>query len=344
MSSVHYATIDGRTRRRELKSLFSVRALVAKACPAASVASLKAKVTLTAAALLSLLLLLLVGHNAAMHRVRLSISFTDSGAAGAVPVLPRTRTSIMVGIHIPHTGGRVVKRELERWGQTSGMEVAAHGLDFLALTPDEQDRYGAIWSFRGFGIHRQPGWLTVREPRYFTLLRDPLVRVLAQFEAERHVSGGGGDNAPSFSQWFEDGGTGGHLDPSSPLYLPNNPVSRQLCCWWPNPKHHTAPPAESCHAEAADQRATFECAKSNLLRYFVVVGIQERIEETMRLLRHQLGAAGSENASAWRLPPAPTMHALTPQEEALVRRLNQYDFALYAFASTLFEKQLRGYD
>ena len=151
-----------------------------------------------------------------------------------------------------------------------------------------------------------------------------------------------GLNPASFTQWFkDDGGAAGIFDAASPLRLSNNPMVRQLCCWWPNPKHHGAPPAESCHT-APDQIATLACAKQNLLRYFVVVGLDTRLDATLGLLRHQLGMPQRALGTVRAKSSAPPTLVLSAAEEALVRHTMAHDFALYDFATELFDRQLAG--
>ena len=324
-------------RHRELRSLLSLRALVARRCSVktCTTASIAARLGAYTATFLIALLLALRFMRA--HRVAVTIAMVDSGAAGAAPVLPQLGASMLVGIRLPHSGGAdKVRALLERWSTANEVKLADHKLDFLELAPHAQDEYGATWGYRGFGIHRQPGWATTRRPYYFTLLVNPLHRVKRQYAA--HIRGVA--NPASFTRWFEDdGGAAGISDAASPLRLSNSPMARQLCCWWPNPNHHGAPPAESCHT-APDQIATLACAKQNLLRYFVVVGLDARLDATLGMLRRQLGMPQRPLGAARAKSLPPPRLALSAADEALVRHTLANDFALYDFATELFDRQL----
>lgn len=62
-----------------------------------------------------------------------------------------------------------------------------------------------------------------------------------------------------------------------------NPVTQQLCCWSTN---HVG--RGSAHPRCPQTVATLECAKANLKR-FAFVGVVERMNQSVALMKHALG-------------------------------------------------------
>lgn len=143
-------------------------------------------------------------------------------------------------IHIPKTGGTAVKGVLAEWGaQNAGGKVGGHELDFLALSAAQQAQYAVLWGHRGVGIHRHPDYKLHKLVRYVTILRHPVAKVVSQYDFEWGTRSSQCQSGreqlwvncvkPSFSTWF-------HMtrlkNEGGPWAAANNPMTRQLCCWW----------------------------------------------------------------------------------------------------------------
>jgi Galactose-3-O-sulfotransferase len=86
-----------------------------------------------------------------------------------------------------------------------------------------------------------------------------------------------------------------------------------------------------------------ERAKRNLEEYFAVVGLRERFEESVVLMRHAFGwdwpFIEHYNATHER----PSIDAVSPATRELIAEHNALDLELYEFGRELFEQQLRRY-
>jgi hypothetical protein len=87
-------------------------------------------------------------------------------------------------------------------------------------------------------------------------------------------------------------------------------------------------------------RKQLELAKRNLRDYFSVVGLTERFDETLLLLRARFGwrrsACSPQNVTKDR----PPLDAIPRSDREQIARLNCYDQELYDYAAGLFERQI----
>jgi hypothetical protein len=59
--------------------------------------------------------------------------------------------SILNFLHVPKSGGSVVKQILWGWGEERQKRIVGHETVFGDLSKEEQDQTIAIWGHRGFG-------------------------------------------------------------------------------------------------------------------------------------------------------------------------------------------------
>ena len=234
-------------------------------------------------------------------------------------------------LHVPKAAGSVVKMVIIEWANHKKMKVAGHNDDFLSMSRKEQTKHMAIWGHRGYGLHRQRGFKTNKRIKYFTFLRDPLARVISQYEYHWAEPARKGLTKEPFIKWFHKTRKN---DKANPWHVSNNPNVRQLCCWWsPNGKQH---PPERC----PPSEKTLQCAKKHV-EQMVMVGIQEQLEDGIALLLWRTGMKD------YRQPTMKTVnifhgkkkHVLTPSEEAQVRAALYLDVELYEFVRNKFRLQ-----
>ncbi len=163
-----------------------------------------------------------------------------------------------------------------------------------------------------------------REVRAFTFLREPVARLVSEYDflrswKENHLYSLLNEQGISFAEYVSS-------THKSLFYRGKNFMTRMLS--------GTAFQDEP-YPEEALQRA-----KENLERHFSFVGLQERFMESLIMLGDVLGLANllheKRNALA---PEGKTL--LQEDEVALVRHLNQADIELYDFAADLFEKRVQ---
>ena len=96
---------------------------------------------------------------------------------------------VYVFLHFPKTGGTTIIRHLRRhlaWdeefihlgGWENNYRLRHKRVDFLERTPEDRHRARILAGHQArFGIHEYVG----RKPRYFTILRDPVERILSAY-------------------------------------------------------------------------------------------------------------------------------------------------------------------
>jgi Sulfotransferase family len=236
----------------------------------------------------------------------------DSGATG------RTHEShrCLVFLHIPKTGGQSLHFVLQRHF-THEETILLHTLDKplheqlgrIALA--DRSRARLVWGHMPYGVHQHiPGPCD-----YMTVVRDPVSRVVSVYKhilkSSSHVLHDRvADQRIGLEQYVQSGIDEGQTE---------NSQTRQL----------------SGRQFGVSDRQALDQAKRNL-QGFLVVGLTERFEETLVLVRRTLGLG---------LPVYVTRNVSPPfdvSERAveLIRERNTLDVDLYAFVKTLFSEQI----
>jgi hypothetical protein len=229
------------------------------------------------------------------------------------------RPEAVIFLHIPKTGGITLRRIIERqYDRRVVHSVGDPYWSFYELPEAERSRIRLLQGHMPFGLHAAlPGPST-----YVTMLRDPIERVISEYHyllrtptAKFHetVTARG----MSLGDVVREG-LSVEFDNHQTRLLSDDP-------WVP---------FGSCSDEMLEQ------AKRNLGERFAVVGLLERFDESVLLMKSRLG---------WRRPvyyvrrnvtrgrPAPA--SLPPDTRALIERTHGFDVELYRYATELFEAQ-----
>lgn len=237
----------------------------------------------------------------------------------------------VIFLHIPKTAGTTLHRIIER--QYAAERIISFGpdahqsiADFRALSEERRAQIRMLKGHMAFGLHRYfPADSDHNRPVYFTLLRDPIERVISHYY---HVLR---DPAHYLYPYTEEGqlGLADFLKTKVPVML-NNGQTRLVSGLWEEI------PFGACDAEM------LETAKQNIREHFVLVGLTERFDETLCLLRSILGwqhdiSYVPQNVGDNR----PARAQLSPETLDVVLETNQLDIALYAYAEHLFEEKVQ---
>jgi Sulfotransferase family len=174
---------------------------------------------------------------------------------------------------------------------------------------------GHFW----FGIHRD-----LRKPwTYATLLRDPLERVVSLYQHFR-------DHAVPRPLPSQDMSLQEFVE-AAPFREVDNDQTRRISGIEP--------------AVGACSRSTLDCAKDNLRRHFSVVGVTERFDETLLLMKRAFAWTKDlhyyrKNETARRPPTS----ALPRDTVDAIRDRNTLDLELYRFAEELLDERIAAQD
>lgn len=222
----------------------------------------------------------------------------------------------VIFLHLPKTGGSTLLAILERQYPGALVRVGSDDAGEPRLPDLEPGR--RIDCFAGhmpFGLHRK----LAQPATYVTLLREPVDRVVSEFHfVERH-------SEHPLHRRFQARGSG--------LEEYVDVTEADLMTRWIS---------GSAVPRPGDPlpRAALETAKRNLETHFGAVGLVERFDESLLLMKRALGWSHvlyrRKNVTYGR----PGMGSHSAETLRCIRERNRLDAELYAFAEGLFERQL----
>jgi hypothetical protein len=224
----------------------------------------------------------------------------------------------LIFVHVPKSAGRTIEGAV-LWRHRRNPDAVIRLDDLQPFDDIEQypkemrARAAAVLGHVPYGLHRY----LPQECVYFTLLRQPVARVLASYRWIIHQP-----NEPLYARVRRDtAGLDEYVSTDIDKETVHNGQTRLVAgLTW----------------EEEPDRAALETAKRNL-NEFLVVGLTERFPESYLLLRKALGWRNpfyvTRNVSpAWTRRIEPSKDALRVIEER-----NQLDLELYAHATSLLE-------
>jgi hypothetical protein len=201
--------------------------------------------------------------------------------------------------------------------------------DLRGLSPDRMQKLRCLIGHLPFGIHEY-----LPDPvDYVTILRHPVDRFLSKYGYLRN-------NKWVSDQIGLDEKQLASLDAYIDAQLERNATNvqtRQIsgCVDFSNP---VPPFREPVPVEMLDR------AMDNLENQFAVVGLQERFDESLLLMKHAFGwkdiAYDRRNLTPRRFKEQETL----PHVRARIEGSNELDMQLYEFAQDLFARRLSQYD
>jgi Sulfotransferase family len=234
----------------------------------------------------------------------------------------------LIFLHIPKTAGTTLRRILDGYyDRDRSFEIVGERLketmeEFISLPAARRAEIMFLRGHMPFGLHEY-----LPQPNtYITMLRNPTARVISEYyyiltrpahylyepingknlDIEKFVSTGLTTETDNGQLRLLTG----HIDD-----IKNGGCTRQLL----------------------DQ------AKSNLTKHFAVIGLSERFDESLLLIKKKLGWKRlplylKRNVAAHR-PPEPPKHVLNT-----IRKHNELDYELYQWASERLQQELEQED
>ena len=231
----------------------------------------------------------------------------------------------LVFLHIPKTAGTTLHRIIERQypaeslysiGWTEDESVAA----LRQMSEAQQTRICMVRGHMAFGVHEYlSGPVT-----YFTVLRNPIERVISYYYFVRskpdhylydEISAG----EMTLAEFVE---RHGHI-------MLDNAQTRMLSGRWREPAFG------GCTSEH------LAMAKRNLREHFAVVGLAERFDETLLLLKRTFGWRNVFYTRQNLTRNKPPSSSLPTATLALIAEVNQLDAELHHYARALFQALIR---
>lgn len=200
-------------------------------------------------------------------------------------------------------------------------DILASYAAFMSMEPYQRARFRVIQGHIPYGVHEY-----VDGPfAYFTFLRDPIERTLSHYYYLREE-----DSHPLSEQLRENKLT---LDECIELKVDKmmfNPHTRLLSGVWYDP------PPGRCTVEH------LEMAKENLRRHFKVVGLTERFDESLILLKRAFKWKRVHYATLNVTSERPSKDELPSTTLSAVESANRMDMELYSYGQELFAEQMSG--
>jgi hypothetical protein len=240
---------------------------------------------------------------------------TDGGHESEDTVDP-----LLAFVHVPRAAGTTVKLILlEAYGD-GVQDVGGYGKSEKKVARKLNELPGGweSWNRRGGRVAvGQVPYALFREhlpagTRYMTFLREPVNRVLSQYHSKTHKRDKGRRAGTPTADWLDEL-RGPHF----------SDLATQFLCG-----------QQSSMGELS--ASALEDAKANL-REFAFIGLQERFEESIVLLRRMLGLRVVPHLNDCVSIDRPTVDEISEDERALIEEWNRRDAELYAFAADLFE-------
>ncbi len=231
----------------------------------------------------------------------------------------------VIYLHIPKTAGTTLHRIIDRQYQAEESHfIHRHDVgieEFKALSPERRARIRMLRGHIPFGLHRYIPWPAT----YITMLRDPIERLISYYFFVRRCP----------EHYLHDyalaqGMTLRRYVESRVSLATDNFQTRIISGAWTNVGYG------ECN------ESTLALAKRNLAQHFAVVGLAERFDETLLLLKRRFGWGDVFYTRRNVTEGRPRQESLPAQTLAVLRQHNRLDLELYRYAEALFVAQVRG--
>ncbi len=252
-------------------------------------------------------------------------------------VSPDYKDHALIFVHAPRTAGSTLSRIMD-W-EYAPLEICDvdgrfYYWSFEKISRWSKERLGKMRLFKGhmpFGLHRY-----VPQPaQYITLLRDPIERAASEYYGRRHRRTHQIADRDAKLQSFEE------YVRTVPYGNPQTKAIAGVQCiyeyhWYtvmPSYRVYCGP----CTAE------TLEIAKKNLSRYFCLVGLTERFEETLALAKLMFGWKIPYYTAAREGSRRPTREEISSRQRDVVAKYHEFDMELYRYGVSLFEQAVANF-
>ena len=230
-------------------------------------------------------------------------------------------------LHIPKTGGTTLKNILtgkfpvDRIYNIEG-SINERINDFQQTSEDSRSQYELVQGHMSFGLHQ----FFPQESEYFAIMRDPLDRAVSDYyflrtnthhHLHKEVSG------MSMASYMQSNMTS-QLSNGQTRLLSGDCKDKQI----------------GIPSVRKLDFSDLEKAKHNIQNHFLFVGLQERFDETLLVLRRKYGWGYPFYVASNINRQRPTLDNLSSADKTIVQNQNELDFALYEFVKENFQRHI----
>src|SRR5512146_635212 len=249
------------------------------------------------------------------------------------PASPLIDTAIIF-VHPPRTAGSTLSRVID-W-EYSPLEVCDIDGRFYYWSLNRirqwpQMRLAQMRMFKGhmpFGLHKS----LPQSSTYITMLRDPIDRTMSEYYSRRHRRTHPIVDRDAKRLSFDEYITAVpyHNPQTKAIAGVEIPYHYRFYSMLPSYRLYSGP----CSSE------TLELAKANLVRYFSLVGLADRFEETLALVKILFGWKAPYYTRRHRSSMRPNIEDISPRQRMLIAEFHQFDMELYRFGVSLFNRSI----
>lgn len=230
----------------------------------------------------------------------------------------------IIFLHIPKTGGTTLRDIFSRQYKKDESILTNRLIEseniIKALKDEEKNRILMIQGHMKFGLHRYFN----SQFKYVTMMREPVKRVLSQYTYLLSLKNNPFDQSTdsgemTIREYYDSGAspqlTNGQTQLISGVLIDND------------------------SSEISSNRI-LEKAKQNLEKHFLVVGLTEKFNETLLLLKRELGWKTPYYSRANVTKKKQGRGDIRKDDIEFVKEKNHLDIQLYDFATGLFNEKL----
>jgi hypothetical protein len=237
----------------------------------------------------------------------------------------------LIFMHIPKCGGTTLTSILteavpeDRRFSVDGRNIAGSRKELAGLSETERERIELLLGHLCYGWHEL---LAPRRARYFTIVREPVSRVVSHFDFVRshenhYLHSAVVSGKMTVADYVESGITTEVNDGQVRQISGVEDIAQ-------------APYGPSVVGYGEDHSALLEEAWTNIERDFLLVGLLERFDETLQRLRRMTGLRIGTYREKNVVRPTDASRP-TPNEADVIRRYNRQDRELYNRCKEAFE-------
>ncbi len=219
--------------------------------------------------------------------------------------------SVIIFIHIPKTAGStlysIIYKQYENMFTKDNILQIPWSLD----TPMEQNEKIEVLSGHiQFGVHK---YLPQKKYIYLTMIRNPIELVLSYYYYVQRTK------THQFYNLFNEITLEEFVTKEEFNHVTTNLQTRYL---------------------SEEYKDDLEIARNNLKKHFKIVGVTERFEDTLNVVKKELGWKIEDYKSINKAKDRPSVKEIPNKVIEIIQRKNENDTKIYLFANKLLDEKL----